>query len=248
MRLAVVLLVVGTGCSFRIPGAAPTTDAAPDGPTGDGPTDDADAGPDDAPDAAVTAACPVGVASQVGTLRGRVGNDNGGANHPPLACANPMDRMIGVALRMSDQDTVYGGRSAHAFLIACAAVTIQSDGTAAVGTETTYEVAGLGTFDWTPSTPTPFTRCQPGSVINGLRAYRGGGDNRFLAVSIRCTEISTTGTTGTNQVLFVTGSLSETQNPDTVNCSAGEILVQLPNLTGAGFDAVDLHCTTPTCT
>ncbi len=49
------------------------------------------------------------------------------------------------------------------------------------------------------------------------------------------------------ETLTVTGSLTDNQNNDAVTCAAGEVVVRLPNRSGAGIDAVNLFCSTPVC-
>ena len=154
-----------------------------------------DAPPSDAEiDAVPETVCRVGVTSATGTARGRVGGSGGGANFPPLACANATDRIVGVALRMSDQDTLYGGRSAHGIQIACAPVTVGSAGTAVTGTVTTYEVSGSGTMGWSPSTWTPVTQCKPGWIVSGLGAHTSEDGDLFVDATITCSQVSATGT------------------------------------------------------
>ncbi len=234
-------MLVMSACSFRLTaGTSDVVDAAEGGSPGIDAADDAV----DAVDAAPS--CQVGVASLTGTDRGRVGGTGGGVNFPPLECA-PTERIVGVALRMSDQDTLYNGRSAHGFRIACASVTFDGTGTPQVGTVTMREIVGSGTFDWSPSTLTPITQCQPGWAVGGLRAHRGSGSNRFLDVSILCRQLGVNGTTAMTEVRYVTGSLTDGVNPNTVNCATTEILVRVPSMTGSGIDSVNLSCSTPTC-
>jgi len=66
-------------------------------------------------------------------------------------------------------------------------------------------------------------------------------------VTIQNSEITSTGQLGQSELIYVMGSLADTQNPDNVDCTAGEVLVRLPTRTGAGLDAVSLSCSTPTC-
>lgn len=238
-RLA--LVIACSGCTFTPASRATATDDA--------------AAPDDVPalviDAqAQIATCQLGVEDITGFDRGRVGGDGGSANFPPLACDSPLERIVGIALKMSDQDTVFGGRSAHALFIACAPVTIAADGTARVGAATLKELTGAGDaqFRWTPSTMTPVTRCPDGAVVAGIAAHRGPGNNRFLDVRITCAQLGFDGTVKATQVLPVTGSLTEPQNDDAVDCNDDEVLVRLPNRTGQGIDAVNLSCAKPACT
>jgi hypothetical protein len=202
----------------------------------------------DTPPPAV-APCNVGVASTTGVDRGRVGSNDGGENFPPLACDNAGDRIVGLALRMSNESTVFGGRSAHGIYISCAPLSIAESGAATVGTAYLKELIGVGApeFHWTPSTMTATTSCPAGSVISGLAAHRGEGNNRFLDVRITCAQIDHAGTVQATQVLQVAGSLTDPQNDDSESCNSGEVLVRMPNRTGQGIDAVNLSCSTPTC-
>jgi hypothetical protein len=225
-----------SACTFSPPGQGDSPDAAA---VSDGPRL-GDAQPQVVP-------CSVDVASVTGTDRGRVGGSGGGANFPPLACDGAAERIVGIALRMSDQDTVFGGRSAHGLSIACATLAIGADGIAKLGPITSKELVGIGESGWTPSTLTPVTSCPDGSVVAGLAAHRGLGNNRFLDARITCARIGHAGTVEATEVLPVAGSLTDAVNDDTVDCNAGEVLVQLPNRTGQGLDSVSLSCALPTC-
>lgn len=247
MRGAFVVLALATGCGFELPGGV-GADATPGS---DAPADvAADSADVDAPpaDAAVDApnACLVGLASTTGTDRGRVGANGGGDNFPALACTGT-DRIVGVAVRVSNQNTIYNGRSIHGFQILCATVTIQPAGPATVGTVTPVEVMGNGGFSWSPSTLSQPTMCPAGSIVSGLLAHSGDDENRLLDVTMTCTQITLAGATGASQTIHVDGSLTETDNPYQRNCNANEVLVRLPNRTGAGIDSLNLSCTTPLC-
>jgi hypothetical protein len=232
------MVAVLGACSFQH-GFGPNRDGAlPD----DALQDAAPDGPDDAEQA-----CSVGVASTTGTDRGRVGGNGGSENFGPLQCVNPNDRIVGIALRMSNQDTIYGQRSAQGIRIGCASVTVRASGTATVGTVTTYEILGTGGFDWAPSTWTTMTMCKPGWILSGMTAHTADGENLFLDVSITCSQIDLTGAVIATEVLRVDGSLNESQGADSASCDAGEIVVRMTNRSGAGLDSVNLWCTTPTC-
>src|SRR5262245_25884140 len=121
MRLLWVIAVAG--CRFEHGQAGSPRDGMSDDAAVDAPRD----APTDArPDAPML--CHVGVASTMGADRGRVGGNGGGDNFPPLACQNSVDRIVGIALKMSDQDTVFGERSAQGMRIACAPVTVDGTG------------------------------------------------------------------------------------------------------------------------
>lgn len=245
MRRAWVVSVLA-GCSF--PHGVPPAGTPSDGPP---PSDDAPAPVIDAPaiDAPVDAEalCHVGVASTQGTDRGRVGGDGGSTNFPPLACGSASDRLVGIALRMSDQNTLYGQRSAHGLRIACAAVTVSASGTGTTGTITTYDIVGTGGFSWAPSTWTQVTQCKPGWIVSGMTAHTTDDDDLFLDVSITCAQIGPTGTVLATETLYVAGSLNENNGITSASCNANEIVVRMPNRSGAGIDSVNLFCTTPTC-
>jgi hypothetical protein len=238
-----VLVVALAGCSFQHGQASPGAGTTSDAPIADTPPTDAP--PDGPSDAEML--CRVGVASTMGTDRGRVGGNGGSENFGPLACANPGDQLVGVALRMSDQATLYGERSAHGMRVACAPVTVRASGTGSIGTVTTYEINGNGNFDWTPSTWTSLTMCKPGWILAGMRAHTTEDGDLFLDVSITCAQVGPTGMLVATEVIYVDGSLDEKDGSDTVDCNAGEIVVRMPNRSGAGVDSVNLWCTTPTC-
>ena len=185
--------------------------------------------------------------SRFGSAAVRVGSDGGSANFPPLACANPGDRIVGIALRMSDQTTLYGQRSAQGMRIGCASVTVGGSGMVTLGTLAAYEIVGDGTFDWAPSTWTPMTQCKPGWILAGMSTHTTDDDDLFLDVSITCAQIGPTGSVVATEVIYVDGSLNENQGADSATCNSGEIVTRMPNRSGAGLDSVNLFCTTPTC-
>jgi hypothetical protein len=180
------------------------------------------------------------------TDEGQVGA-NGGSVGPTLACGAG-DEIVGVAVRISDGDTANGGRSAHGFTIACAAVTI-TGGAPIIGPETPVEVMGNGNFGWSPSTQSAVTRCPAGWLLSGIEAARGATDDLFLDVTITCSEIGLDGaTTGVTQAIYVAGSLTDANNHDPVACTSGRVARRLGTRTGAGFDALRVLCATPACT
>jgi hypothetical protein len=245
-----VLAVALAGCSFSH-GQLPTDNGTRDDALVDVALPDAPDGPADGrPDAAADAEtfCHVGVASTTGTDRGRVGGDGGGDNFPALLCANAADRIVGVALKMSNQNTTFGQRSAQGVRIGCAPVTVNNSGVGTTGTTvTTYEVLGNGNFGWSPSTWTAMTMCKPGWIIAGMSTHTTSGGDLFVDSAITCAQIGASGTVVATEVLSVAGSLTESQGFDSATCNTGEILVRMSNRTGAGLDSVNLWCTTPTC-
>lgn len=192
--------------------------------------------------------CDVGLKDPTGVNRGRAGGSGGGKG-PVLACGDVQnERIVGVALRVSNQNTVFGARSTYAFQIACARMTLTSDGAAQLGNVTTVEVAGEGTYDWTPATLTAVTQCKPGWVVSGLRVHTGTNGNLFRDVSIICSQLALDGTIGTTtETIKVVGSLTDANGLDEVRCGTGEVLAQLGTWTGAGIDAVELSCSRPAC-
>ena len=238
MRFAPAALVLAS-CSFSTR-VNPDVDAPPGA--------DIDAAAIDAPpDAPLLPSCKVGVATTPGTNRGRAGGSGGGDNFGPMRCSSATARIVGFAARMSDNNTLYGARSARAFLIACAEVTIDPNtGTGTTGTVTTVEVSGSGAEGWNPATLTPVSQCPAGMVVDGLRVHTGSNGNLFKDIDFRCTKVTGT-TTGSPQVIHLAGSLTDANGSDTVNCGTNEILYELPNMTGSGFDSVELYCAPATC-
>ncbi len=203
------------------------------------------------PDAAATAEAPRGcdvlLMDPTGVTRGRAGGTGGGKG-PILACDDTAnERVIGVAVRMSNQATAFGGRSAHGFGIACARVNVDPAGNAEVGQSRMMEVSGSGIADWTPSTWTAVTQCKPGWIVSGLRVHTGVDVNRLLDVSIVCSKLGSNGATGASETIKVAGSLTDANGLDEVKCAAGEVVAQIGTWTGAGIDALDLSCSRPTC-
>jgi hypothetical protein len=191
--------------------------------------------------------CEVLSKDPAGISRGRAGGA-GGAKAPVMTCGDKLNgRMVGVAVRMSDQATTFGGRSAHGLSIACARVTVGPTGTAEVGPVDMVDVSGLGTYDWAPSTLSPVTQCKPGWLMSGLLVHTGTAGSLFVDVSIVCSRIGADGTPGASETIKVMGSLTDVNGPDDVRCAPGEVLVQAEPWTGAGLDAVELYCARPTC-
>ena len=232
-----------------VPDTGPADMGVPD--TGTPDTGTPDAGFVDAavPDSGVvdggaTTACDV-VVELPETNAGQVGA-SGGSPGPTLECPAGSE-IVGVAVRMSDQNTSNGGPSAVGFTLACAPVAFVPTGVT-VGPETLPEVMGTGQFGWTPATQSTITRCQPGWLVSGLSASRGASGNRFIEVNLTCTELLPTGmTTGVPRDTYVMGSLQEAGTVDTVACPAGQVVRRLGTRIGAGLDAVSLLCGAPAC-
>src|SRR5262249_49743700 len=157
--------------------------------------------------------------------RGKVGG-GGGGKAPILECADPSaERIVGISVQMSDQDTAFGGRSAQGIRIACARVEVGVSGTMFLGPVSVHDAGGIGRPGWSPSTFTPLTSCQPGWVVTGLLAHRGATDNRFLDVSITCNDLASTGGLGQkSETKKVTGSLVDATGVSQVQCAANEVV------------------------
>ncbi len=224
---------------------APDSGVNRDGGIGDGGGRPPDAGPVDAgfPDAGfamcdVTVDLPEALAGTVGAA--------GGSPGPGLNCPAGAE-IIGVAVRESDQNTSNGGPSAVGFTILCAPLTIDATG-ATVGAETQFEASGNGNFGWTPATQSTLTRCPPGWLMSGLDASRGTTGNRFLEVTLTCSEVDANGaTTGATQDIYVMGSLTEAGAHDNVQCPVGQVVRRIGTRVGAGFDQASIYCAAPAC-
>lgn len=244
MKYLLALLV--TGCSFGSEVMPSAGDL--DAPPADAPADAALGAEMMPPKDMMLPLCAVGVAATPGSDRGRVGGDGGGNNFGPLVCMQPSDRIVGVGVRLSNQDTIYGDRSAHGVTIACATVTIDPNtGIGTTGTPYTREVMGNGNAGWSPSTLFPPAMCPAGEVVNGLRARIGEDENLFNNLDIRCAKLAGDATTTSSANVHVDNSGTNNQNAETVNCGTNEILVQMANRTGTGFDSANLFCAPATC-
>jgi hypothetical protein len=176
---------------------------------------------------------------------GSVGN-SGGSSGPDLICPAG-DEIIGVAARISNQNTTNGGRSAVGFTILCAALTTGGSGPT-LGAETAIEVAGTGQFGWTPATQSELTRCPAGYVVTGLDGSSGATDDLFLDLTVTCGELGADGaTTGVATSIYVNGTLDEPSNHDTATCPSGSVARRFRTRRGAGFDQATLHCAQPSC-
>lgn len=239
MRYLCTVLLAGCGFSARTSNPPP---ADPDAAI------EIDA-PSDAPDAMLAPdPCNIGVTSIGGINRGQVGGNGGGANFGPLACSAAADRIVGFAVRLSNQNTLFGAPSAQGLVIACAKVSVDKNtNVGTTGTPYTIEIKGSGAEMWTPSTLSPLAMCAPGAVVNGLQTHTGPNQNLFNNVDFRCGQLNGQAQTIANPVVHVMNSGTVTTNVDTVNCNANETIVQMTNMTGSGFDSATLFCAPTVC-
>ena len=209
-------------------------------------TVDAPAIPSDGPGADAEPGCHTVIALK-NMFVGHVGG-NGGGKGPVLQCNDNFgERIVGVALQMSDQATVFGGRSAMGIRIACATVTIAPDGTPLVGAVETQEVSGTGTSGWSPATWTAIQQCPPGSVLTGMATHTGTNMNLFVDASILCSPLAANAAPGAPQTIHITGSLTNTTNPVQAQCAPTDVVSALGIWDGAGLDAVDVDCSPSAC-
>ena len=157
--------------------------------------------------------------------------------------------MVGIAIRMSNGNTLYNARSAHGMTIACAPVSIdRNTGVRTTGTVTTYERMGSGAEGWSPSTQSAVAMCPPGEVVNGLQTRVGSNGNLYKEVRFRCAQLDgNAATVASPNVIYVQGSLTEPNGIDTVNCAANEIVTQYSVRTGSGFDSANVFCSPARC-
>lgn len=203
--------------------------------------------PDGAAKADSPSGCDVLLMDPTGVTRGRAGGTGGGKG-PILACDDTAnERIVGVAVRMSNQATTFGGRSTHGVGIACARVNIDPAGNPVVGPAKMLEVSGSGVGSWTPSTWGAVTQCKPGWIVSGLRVHTGVDANRLLDISIICSKLGADAAAGASETIKVAGTLTDANGLDEAKCAAGEVVAQLGTWTGAGIDALDLSCSKPTC-
>jgi hypothetical protein len=248
MRSTRLVIALAAGCSFTGAPMPSTTDAPPG---------TADAGPDAPPgvfDAAIDAKPPLDAAwcqveTDDGTITtaGQVGA-SGGGQVGDIGCDNPDDLIVGAAVEMSNQATIFGGRSARGFRIACAPLATIAGGGAVVGTEYTREVRGDGNENWSPSTWSAITYCPAGWAFSGLDTHLAASGNRFIDTSLQCAELDAAGAlTGQTMAIYVEGSLDETSNPDGEECGVMGVVRRLTPRTGSGLDALTLRCAQTRC-
>lgn len=192
--------------------------------------------------------CNTELVDPAGVMRGHAGGTGGGKG-PVLACDDvDNERIVGMAIRMSNQNTVLGGRSAQGISIACAHVAVAPDGTAQVGTPKVIEVNGTGANMWSPSTSGNLTSCQPGWVVSGFKIHTGTNNNQFIDATMYCRKIDSDGNiTATGVTVKLDGSLTSTVNVKDIRCGTGEVVSQFGTWTGAGIDALDVLCSKPKC-
>jgi hypothetical protein len=243
VRSVAILLFAGCGFGSSV---KPETTGDIDAPIGDAPLPDDGTPPNDMMPLPL---CIVGVTTTPGTDRGRVGGNGGGDNFGPMRCNAVADRIVGIGIRMSNQNTVFGAPSAHGLSIACATVTLDPNtGIGTTGTTYTKEIMGNGNQGWEPSTSFAPTLCPAGMVVSGLRTHTGQDENIFNNVDVRCSKLDgTNAATVMTQLVHVNGSQDEAQNEDTVNCGPNEILYEMSNRTGTGFDSATLFCAPARC-
>jgi hypothetical protein len=198
-------------------------------------------------DDATPLGCDVVMPDPVGIDRGKVGG-TGGSKGAALFCKDVVrERIVGVAMQMSNQNTAFGGRSAQGIGIGCATVNIDRGGMPHVGSIDMRQVSGFGGSGWTPSTWTALTQCKPGWIVTGILAHTGAMANRFLDVTITCRKLNADASLGVSETLKVAGSLVDANGPDQVQCGATESLAQIGTFDGAGVDAIELFCGRPAC-
>jgi hypothetical protein len=263
-RIGLVLLVwTLAGCGFEPRGQGDLTDAdptAPDGAIGDGAVTDGatiDGAMIDGAmiDGAVIDAMPIDAMpidagppcilerTSGGASAGQVGAD-GGSEGPYIDCG-ATELPIGVRVRLSDQSTENGGRSAHGFTLVCATVAVSP--TVSVTSQNDVEVTGNGIADWTPSTQSAAALCPPGWIIHGLVAHRGASDNLFSNVSFTCARIAADASvTADRMTVDVANSGQATANRDEASCTTG-VVVRADTRRGAGIDAVSPMCSALRC-
>lgn len=203
------------------------------------------AAPDATPtDSGLEPACNVAV-NPPDTNAGQVGA-NGGSPGAFIDCGAG-EEAIGVAVRMSNQNTANGGPSAVGFTLVCAQLAIDATGPV-LSPESLHEIMGNGQFGWTPATQSTITRCPPKWLVSGLSVSRGASADRFIDVTLTCSEMLQSGAlSGATQDIYVVGSLMEAGLRDTIACPSGQVVRRLGTRIGAGFDAATLYCATPTC-
>ncbi len=255
-RFGLALVCTLAGCAFEPRGQGDPTDAdpmAPDAAIGDAAIGDAaidgavaDAAIDGPPiDGPPIDAGPPCILERVsgGISAGQVGA-NGGAEGPFVDCG-ASELPVGVRVRLSDNTTENGGRSAHGFTLICATVAVSP--TISVTSVADVEVLGAGTSDWSPSTQSPAARCPDGWIVHGLVAHRGASDNLFSNVSFTCARIAADASvTSDRMTVDVANSGQATANRDEASCTTG-VVVRADTRRGAGIDAVSPMCSALRC-
>ncbi len=193
--------------------------------------------PIDAPDeCVVTAGAPPTQAARCG--------GNGGGTDTTLACGT--DRVaVGLRMRLSDQPTANGDRSAHAVTLVCGRVDAAGNGAATDLVE--HSAGGTGAQDWTPSTPSDLATCQNGWVMIGVRAHTGASDSLFANLSIDCRNVDAGGAlTGPTVTFDLAGSGTLTAGASASACPGGAMVGVIAR-TGAGLDALTPLCAPLVC-
>ena len=245
MRRAVLACLAA--CSFSPPTGGAAGDDSGGAPDDDGGAIPSDGGNESDDSGNTGPSCAVSVASTTGMNRGNVGGAGGG-DYTMLACDSPAERIVGVTLRMSNNNTSNGGRSAHGISIACATTAVDANG-ATVGAIAPHEVSGTGGTQgtWLPSTWTELAQCPAGALVSGLRVHQGPNSNLFTNASITCSAIAVTGMTGAVTEHAIPDASTEAAGEDQGACDPGEVLVRVGARHGAGIDSLDLYCSPSRC-
>ena len=191
-----------------------------------------------------TASCtiaPTGLA----TDRGKVGLSNGGGFLQQLAC-DGSDKIVGIAIDLSDGLADGVTRSARGIQIACAQVTIDGAG-GHVGVVRTKQISGNGGSGWSPATLSPIARCPDDAVVSGLAVHGSPNVNYFLDATMQCSKFDNAGNFAGTSLVAIAGSGTDNTNPSSAECQNGEQVTQLTGNTGAGLDSVRLQCRQTIC-
>lgn len=237
MRLA-LCLVIFAGCSFK------ASSGSQDSPTG-GDGRASDAPKVDAPSDAAVAVCKLRAKPTTLRLGSRVGGNGGGAASD-LACpANEFP--IGYGFDISDNNTEFGGRSAHKVTQQCASLQLHNAELTAGALSPVVTKAGSGVARWTPATATAVVTCPANTIMVGLKAFTGTTGLLFANISIKCRAITAADIFGPDQLVAIPNTSNLNQGADEGTCNNDEVLAFMEVRSGAGIDSLQLQCVQLEC-
>lgn len=235
-----LLWIACTGCGFS-PSAA--SDAAA--------LDDSGHLIIDAPSEGL-AHCDVGPMGTTATASGQLGNPGSGVQQPDLICAAG-ELLIGFQFEMTTANPP-GGWNQHVAMATharCGTIALAPDGQMHTAiAESSASVAPQCT-SWPPSMISKETLCPDGNVLVGLsgnEASRGSTHSLFNSVTLVCAPLDFHGAptepTSRNQMVDTGMNMDQ---PQSVTCDPGSVVVATNIYTACGQDGLRLQCAPSAC-
>jgi hypothetical protein len=198
--------------------------------------------------------CDVGPAGAPVTTSGQLGNPNAGGvvQQPDLICA-PGELMIGFQFEMTTTNPP-GGWTEHVVVATharCGTIALAPDGqmhtTATESSASTASTCG----GWQPYVNSMEALCPDGNVlvgISGNEAMHNGTRSMFNSLTLICAPLDFHGmpTEPTAPVKMMDTGMNMDQ-PESVTCAPGDVVVATSIYTGCGQDGLRLQCAPSAC-